>query len=238
MRTATSQPLILIVEDEPSLVTLLKYNLEQDGYRTAEAMDGNAALALVSRERPDLVLLDWMLPGLSGIEVCREIRRRPALHDLPVLMLTARTEEADKIRGLDVGADDYLTKPFSLPELRARVRALLRRTRPAGAKGRLAFADVVMDLAGRRVTRGGQAVHLGPTEYRLLQFFLQNAGIVFSRDDLLHAVWGSDINIESRTVDVHIRRLRQALNGDGEQPDLIRTVRSAGYAFGVDDDPQ
>jgi len=225
-----TKPLILIVEDEASLVTLLRYNLEKEGYRVCEAGDGEEALAVLAERKPDLVLLDWMLPSLSGIEVCRQLRRKPATRDLPVIMLTARGEEGDKIRGLNTGADDYLTKPFSLPELTARVRALLRRAQPVQQKGLLTWGDISMDLAAHRVTRGGRPVHLGPTEFRLLQFFMQHPGTVFSREELLDAVWGPDIYVEPRTVDVHIRRLRKALNCDTES-DIIRTVRAAGYAL-------
>jgi two-component system phosphate regulon response regulator PhoB len=232
MRAGEHRPLILIVEDEPALQGLLKYNLEADGYRTAEAGDGVEGLALVAKLKPDLVVLDWMLPGMPGLDVCRELRRRPTSKDIPVLMLTARAEESDKVRGLNVGADDYLTKPFSLPELLARIRALLRRAPPVASKGTLAFADLEMNLSQRRVTRAGAPIHLGPTEFRLLQFFLQSPGTVFSREELLHSVWGAEIYVEMRTVDVHIRRLRLALNGEDEgRPDLIRTVRAAGYAL-------
>jgi two-component system, OmpR family, phosphate regulon response regulator PhoB len=224
------KPLILIVEDEAALATMLRYNLEKEGYRVAEAGDGEEALTVVVEQKPDLILLDWMLPSLSGIEVCRQLRRKAATRELPIIMLTARGEEGDKIRGLNTGADDYLTKPFSLPELMARVRALLRRAQPAPQKGMLCFADVAMDLSAHRVTRGDRAVHLGPTEFRLLQFFMQHPGNVFSREELLNAVWGPDIYVEARTVDVHIRRLRQALNGDSDA-DIIRTVRAAGYAL-------
>jgi two-component system phosphate regulon response regulator PhoB len=187
-------------------------------------------LTVLAERSPDLVLLDWMLPVMSGIEVCRQIRRKPRTRDLPVIMLTARGEEADKVRGLNTGADDYLTKPFSLPELLARVKALLRRVQPAQTKGVLQYEDIVMDLTAHRVTRTGRHVHLGPTEFRLLQFLLQHPGCVFSREELLNAVWGPDIYVEPRTVDVHIRRLRKALNGD-EESDIIRTVRAAGYAL-------
>ncbi|MGE5545944.1 MAG: phosphate regulon transcriptional regulator PhoB [Solirubrobacterales bacterium] len=230
MTDTVNKPLILIVEDEQALVTLLQYNLAAAGYRTAVSADGTEGAELVAKLAPDLVILDWMLPGMDGIAVCREIRRRPVSRDLPVLMLTARAEEADKVRGLNVGADDYLTKPFSLPELLARVRALLRRAPPVAQKGSLAFADLSVDLAGRRVTRAGRAVHLGPTEFRLLQVLVQAPERVFSREDLLAAVWGADIHVEPRTVDVHVRRLRQALNGD-DLPDLIRTVRGGGYGL-------
>ncbi|TAN74314.1 MAG: phosphate regulon transcriptional regulatory protein PhoB [Magnetospirillum sp.] len=225
-----TKPLILIVEDEASLATLLRYNLEKEGYRVCEAGDGEEALTVLTERKPDLVLLDWMLPSLSGIEVCRQLRRKPATRDLPVIMLTARGEEGDKIRGLNTGADDYLTKPFSLPELMARVRALLRRAQPVQQKGLLTWGDIGMDLAAHRVTRAGKAIHLGPTEFRLLQFFMQHPGTVFSREELLDAVWGPDIYVEPRTVDVHIRRLRKALNCDTES-DIIRTVRAAGYAL-------
>jgi len=224
------RPLILIVEDEAPLATMLRYNLEKEGYRVCEAGDGEEALTLVAERKPDLVLLDWMLPSLSGIEVCRQLRRKPATRDLPIIMLTARGEESDKIRGLNTGADDYLTKPFSLPELMARTRALLRRAQPVPQKGPLSWGDIQMDLAAHRVSRAGRPIHLGPTEFRLLQFFMQHPGTVFSREELLDAVWGPDIYVEPRTVDVHIRRLRKALNCDTES-DIIRTVRAAGYAL-------
>jgi two-component system phosphate regulon response regulator PhoB len=224
------KPLVMVVEDEAALVTMLRYNLEKEGYRVCEAADGEEALTVLAEHSPDLVLLDWMLPVMSGIEVCRQIRRKPRTRDLPVIMLTARGEEADKVRGLNTGADDYLTKPFSLPELLARVKALLRRVQPAQTKGVLQYEDIVMDLTAHRVTRTGRHVHLGPTEFRLLQFLLQHPGCVFSREELLNAVWGPDIYVEPRTVDVHIRRLRKALNGD-EESDIIRTVRAAGYAL-------
>jgi two-component system phosphate regulon response regulator PhoB len=224
------KPLILIVEDEAALATMLRYNLEKEGYRVCEAGDGEEALTVVAERKPDLVLLDWMLPSLSGIEVCRQLRRKPNSRELPIIMLTARGEEGDKIRGLNTGADDYLTKPFSLPELLARVRALLRRVLPVPQKGQLTYGDIAMDLAAHRVTRGERTIHLGPTEFRLLQFFMQHPGNVFSREELLNAVWGPDIYVEPRTVDVHIRRLRKALNGDNES-DIIRTVRAAGYAL-------
>jgi two-component system phosphate regulon response regulator PhoB len=228
------KPLILIVEDEAALATMLRYNLEKEGYRVAEAGDGEEALTVVAERKPDLVVLDWMLPSLSGIEVCRQLRRKQGTRELPIIMLTARGEEGDKIRGLNTGADDYMTKPFSLPELMARIRAMLRRTQPVPAKGVLQFADIAMDLAAHRVTRADRAIHLGPTEFRLLQFFMQHPGNVFSREELLNAVWGPDIYVEPRTVDVHIRRLRKALNGDNEV-DFIRTVRAAGYALDMDE---
>ncbi len=224
------KPLVLIVEDEAALVTLLRYNLEGEGFRVAEANDGEQALVLAKEETPDIVLLDWMLPLMSGIEVCRQMRRIPATRDVPIILLTARGEETDKVRGLDSGADDYITKPFSPAELIARIRAVLRRSHPELEADSLAFEDLAMDLVAHRVRRGSREVHLGPTEFRLLRHLLQNPGRVFSREQLLDAVWGRDVYVEPRTVDVHIRRLRKALN-DGDESDLIRTVRSAGYAL-------
>ncbi|WP_119460472.1 phosphate regulon transcriptional regulator PhoB [Rhodospirillaceae bacterium SYSU D60014] len=223
-------PLILIVEDETALVTLLRYNLEKEGFRIAEARDGEEALLVAREQKPDLVLLDWMLPLLSGIEVCRQMRRMPETKGVPIIMLTARGEEGDKLRGLDSGADDYITKPFSPSELIARIRAVLRRARPATEGETLRYEDLVMDLASYRVRRKGRDVHLGPTEFRLLRHLLENQGRVFSREQLLDIVWGQDVYVEPRTVDVHIRRLRKALNGTADT-DLIRTVRSAGYAL-------
>jgi len=223
-------PQILIVEDEGPLVTLLRYNLEREGFAVSEASDGEEALLRAAEHRPDLILLDWMLPLLSGIEVCRRLRRLPNSANIPIIMLTARGEENDKVRGFDCGADDYITKPFSPVELIARIRALLRRARPELAAEQLEFADLVMDLAAHRVRRSDREVHLGPTEFRLLQHLMRNPGRVFSREQLLDAVWGRDVYVEARTVDVHIRRLRKALNGIGD-PDLIRTVRAAGYAL-------
>ncbi|WP_119679442.1 phosphate regulon transcriptional regulator PhoB [Indioceanicola profundi] len=229
------KPLILIVEDEVDLVTLLKYNLEKEGFRVAAANDGEEALLLANEQTPHLVLLDWMLPLMSGLEVCRQLRRNPKTREIPVIMLTARGEEADKVRGLNSGADDYISKPFSPTELVARIRAVLRRSSPALSEELLRFADVVMDLAAHRVRRDGRDVHLGPTEFRLLRHFMQHPGRVFSREQLLDIVWGHDVYVEPRTVDVHIRRLRKALNED-EFPDLIRTVRSAGYALDANAD--
>jgi two-component system phosphate regulon response regulator PhoB len=223
-------PLVLVVEDEAALVTLLRYNLEREGFRVAAARDGEEALLLAREQKPDLVLLDWMLPLLSGIEVCRQLRRMPEARSVPIIMLTARGEEGDKLRGLDSGADDYVTKPFSPTELIARVRAVLRRTRPAFNGEVLAYEDLTMDLASHRVRRGPRDVHLGPTEFRLLRHLMEHQGRVFSREQLLDLVWGQDVYVEPRTVDVHIRRLRKALNGEDEI-DLIRTVRSAGYAL-------
>ncbi len=224
------KPLILIAEDEAAVVTMLRYNLEKEGFRVCEAGDGEEALRVVQEESPSLILLDWMLPLVSGIEVCRRLRRSPDTRDTPILMLTARGEENDKIRALNTGADDYVTKPFSLPELLARIRALLRRSLPAQDDGTLTYADIVMDLASHRVSRAGKTLHLGPTEYRILQFLMQSPERVFSREALLKAVWGHDIYVELRTVDVHIRRLRKTLN-EGDLPDLVRTVRAAGYSL-------
>jgi two-component system phosphate regulon response regulator PhoB len=228
-----AKPIILVVEDEAPLLTLLRYNLEKQGFRVEEAADGQEALLRVAETKPDLILLDWMLPALSGLEVCRQIRRRPATRDLPIIMVTARTEDQDAVRALDIGADDYIAKPFAMEALLARIRALLRRSGAVPVKGRLTWQDIVMDQDAHRVTRGGRALHLGPTEYRLLEFFMQHPGRVFSREQLLDAVWGRDIHVEPRTVDVHIRRLRKAVNGDGDL-DVIRTVRSAGYALDVE----
>lgn len=227
---AAARPTVLVVEDEAALLTLLRYNLEKQGFRVDEATDGQEALLRVAEAKPDLVLLDWMLPSLSGLEVCRQLRRRPATRDLPIIMLTARAEDQDSVRALDLGADDYITKPFAMDAVLARIRALLRRTSTVTPKGRLSYQDLVMDQDAHRVSRAGRALHLGPTEYRLLEFFLQHPGRVFTREQLLDGVWGRDIHVEPRTVDVHIRRLRKAVNGEGEV-DLIRTVRSAGYAL-------
>lgn len=224
------KPVILLVDDEADLVTLLRYNLERAGLDVVTAPDGEEALAVMSERQVDLVLLDWMLPYLSGIEVCRQLRRNPATRNVPIIILTARAQETDRIRGLDTGADDYISKPFSTDELIARIRAVLRRVRPVLAGERLAFGDIEMDLAAHRVTRGGDGVRLGPTEYRLLRHMMEHPGRVFSRDQLIDAVWGLDIDVDTRTVDVHIRRLRKALN-DGGRPDPIRTVRSAGYGL-------
>jgi two-component system phosphate regulon response regulator PhoB len=224
------KPLILIVEDEAPLVTMLRYNLEREGFDVDEATDGEEALLRIAEHRPDAVLLDWMLPLVSGLEVCRQIRRAPATRSLPVIMLTAKGEEADRIRGLDSGADDYVVKPFSPSELVARLRAVIRRAQPDPADNVLRYADLAMDLTAHRVSRSGKAIHLGPTEFRLLRHFLQHPGRVFSREQLLDRVWGHDAELEIRTVDVHIRRLRKALNSTGGE-DLLRTVRSVGYAL-------
>lgn len=224
------KPLVLVVEDEAALATMLRYNLEKQGFRVEEAVDGQEALTRIAETSPDLVLLDWMLPAMSGIEVCRQIRRRPATRDLPVIMVTARTEEQDAVRGLNTGADDYIAKPFSMEALLARMRALLRRSNPVPSRGQLIFQDVSVDLAAHRVQRNGRPIHLGPTEFRLLEFFMQHPRRVFSREELLDAVWGPDIHVEPRTVDVHIRRLRKSINAKDEL-DLVRTVRAAGYSL-------
>ncbi len=230
-----AKPMVLIVEDEAPLLTLLRYNLEKQGFRVDEATDGQEALLRVAEARPDIILLDWMLPSLSGIEVCRQLRRRAETRDLPIIMITARTEDQDAVRALDIGADDYIAKPFAMEQVLARMRALLRRSGRVTTKGTLNYADLAMDQDAHRVTRAGRPLHLGPTEYRLLEFFLQHPGRVFAREQLLDAVWGRDIHVELRTVDVHIRRLRKAIN-QGNEIDLIRTVRSAGYALDADPD--
>jgi two-component system phosphate regulon response regulator PhoB len=225
-----TKPLVLIVEDEAPLVTLLRYNLETEGFLVCEAGDGEEALVQIAERKPDLVLLDWMLPLVSGIEVCRRIRRSRETRSLPVIILTARGEETDRVRGLDSGADDYVVKPFSPSELVARLRAVIRRAQPSVVDQLLRYADVAMDLTAHRVSRAGKPVHLVPTEFRLLRHFLQHPARVFSREQLLDRIWGHDSEIEMRTVDVHIRRLRKALN-DGGASDLLRTVRSVGYAL-------
>jgi len=225
-----TKPTVLIVEDEAPLVALLRYNLEKEGFQVCDAADGEDALVQIAERRPDVVLLDWMLPLVSGIEVCRRIRRSPETRALSIIMLTARGEESDRVRGLDSGADDYVVKPFSTSELVARLRAVIRRAQPSAGEEALHFADVTMDLGAHRVSRAGKPVHLGPTEFRLLRHLLRYPGRVFSREQLLDAVWGHDVYVEPRTVDVHIRRLRKALNAGGDL-DVVRTVRSAGYAI-------
>ncbi|MDP3173787.1 MAG: phosphate regulon transcriptional regulator PhoB [Phenylobacterium sp.] len=226
-------PNILVVEDEDALATLLHYNLEKEGYLVALSPDGEDALLQIQEKLPDLVVLDWMLPKISGIEVCRRLRQRTETRNVPIIMLTARGEESDRIRGLDTGADDYIVKPFAMSELIARIRAVLRRLRPGLAEDRLHRGDIIVDRVAHRVKRGGKEVHLGPTEFRLLDYLMQHPGRVFSREQLLDAVWGSDVYVEARTVDVHIGRLRKALN-DEAQADPIRTVRSAGYSLDLD----
>nr|WP_293948295.1 phosphate regulon transcriptional regulator PhoB [Sneathiella sp.] len=221
---------ILIVEDEPAMVELLRYNLESEGFDVVSAHDGEEGLLALEEEQPDLLLLDWMLPGVSGIEICRRVRRDAKQAGLPVIMITARGEEQDRVRGLDVGADDYVSKPFSPAELLARIRALLRRRNPDVGAEKLKVSDVELDLVAYRVRRGDRELHLGPTEFKLLRYFMERAGRVLTRDQLLDGVWGQNVYVEDRTVDVHIRRLRKALNEAGES-DLIRTVRAVGYCF-------
>ncbi len=221
---------VLIVEDEDALSTILEYNLAKEKFEVAIATDGEEGLLKVEEFGPDIIILDWMLPKVSGIEVCRRIRSKPETRNIPIIMLTARSEEADRIRGLETGADDYLTKPFSTAELIARVKAILRRIRPGLADDTVEYGDISVDRVSHKVSRGGKEIHLGPTEFRLLDHLMQHPGRVFSREQLLNAVWGSDVFVEVRTVDVHIGRLRKALN-KFKQGDAIRTVRSAGYAL-------
>ncbi len=224
---------VLVVEDEEAISHLLAYNLEKEGFSVAVAADGDEVLTAVDEARPDLVLMDWMLPNVSGVELCRRLRMRAETREIPVIMLTARGEEEDRVRGLDVGADDYVTKPFSMSELVARMRAVLRRTAPALAGDVATYADIVLDRQQWRVRRGKRDIHLGPTEFRLLDALMQRPGRVFSREQLLDRVWGHDVYVEIRTVDVHIGRLRKALNRRGDR-DPIRTVRSAGYSLDLD----
>ena len=227
------KPFIVIAEDEQAVSELLRYNLESEGYETAIANDGDEAMLLIDERIPDLMLLDWMLPKISGIEICRRVRTRQETANLPIIMLTARTEEADRIRGLETGADDYVTKPFSTNELMARVKAVLRRIRPALMDDKITVGDIQIDRSTHSVTRSGRDIHLGPTEFRLLEYFAQHPGRVFSREQLLDGVWGSDVYVEARTVEVHIGRLRKALKSEGGN-NPIRTVRSAGYSLRTD----
>ncbi len=221
---------LLLVEDDPALSELLQYRFEKEGYKVRTTPDGDDALVLASEEVPDLVILDWMIEGTSGLEVCRRLRRDKATAHVPIIMLTAREDEDDRVRGLEIGADDYLTKPFSPRELLARVSAVMRRIRPALAGEMIEAGDLKLDPVAHRVERLGTVLHLGPTEYRLLKFFMESPRRVFSRNQLLDGVWGTDSDIELRTVDVHIRRLRKAIEIDGAT-DPVRTVRSAGYAL-------
>jgi two-component system phosphate regulon response regulator PhoB len=221
---------ILVVEDEEPLIEVLRYNLEAEGYQVEAVARGDDADTRLRERTPDLVVLDWMLPGLSGIELCRRLRARPETRSLPIIMLTARGEESERIRGLATGADDYIVKPFSVPELIARVRALLRRASPERMADVLTFGDIELDRDRRRVSRGGREIELGPTEYRLLEFLMERPGRVFTREQLLDGVWGSEVYIDERTVDVHVGRLRKALNR-GHDADPIRTVRGSGYAL-------
>ncbi|GGE09436.1 two-component system, OmpR family, phosphate regulon response regulator PhoB [Gemmobacter megaterium] len=228
---AQRQPVVLLVEDESAQREVLTYNLEAEGFNVVSAVNGDEALLMVQEEAPDLVLLDWMLPNVSGIEVCRQIKARPETRSIPVIMLSARSEELDRVRGLETGADDYVVKPYSVAELMARLRTQLRRVRPAAAGERLVWQDILLDAAEHRVWRDSQPISLGPTEFRLLTTFMEKPGRVLSREQLLDRVWGRDIYVDTRTVDVHVGRLRKALMKQGGT-DPIRTVRGAGYSLG------
>lgn len=228
---AVDQPTVLVVEDELAQREVLSYNLEAEGFRVVKAADGDEALLQVEEQAPDVIVLDWMLPGVSGIEVCRRIKMRSELRRIPVIMLSARSEEVDRVRGLETGADDYVVKPYSVIELMARVRSQLRRARPSTVGERLEFEDIILDSETHRVTRDGQDLKLGPTEFRLLSTLIEKPGRVWSREQLLDRVWGRDIYVDTRTVDVHIGRLRKALCAHGGT-DPLRTVRGAGYALG------
>lgn len=221
---------ILLIEDDQSLTELIRYNLTKADFTIHCESDGEEGLYALEEISPDLVLLDWMLPNLSGIEICRRIRRNKVTQNVPIIMLTARADENDRVRGLDTGADDYITKPFSPKELIARIKAILRRIRPALSEETLIFDDIILDNTSHKVTRGGMPIHLGPTEFKILRYFMESPGRVFTREQLLDNIWGNNIYVEVRTVDVHIRRLRKALNGNNFV-DVIRTVRSAGYAL-------
>lgn len=225
--------MVLIVEDEPPQAELLSYNLEKEGFRVLIAQDGEEGLLMAQESTPDAIVLDWMLPGLSGIEVCRQLRGSTDTREIPILMLTARGEEEDRVRGIETGADDYVVKPYSPREVVARIKALLRRANPSLSSEALQYADIAMDLAQHKVNRDGRSIHLGPTEFRLLKTLMEKPGRVFSRERLLDLVWGRDVYVEDRTVDVHIRRLRKALNEGGGE-DVIRTVRGEGYAIDTD----
>jgi len=231
MAVKREQPTVLVVEGEPAQREVLAYNLEAEGFRAVRAENGDEALVLVDEETPDIIVLDWMLPNVSGIEVCRRLKTRPETRNIPIIMLSARAEEVDRVRGLETGADDYVVKPYSVVELMARVRAQLRRVRPAAAGLQLNYDDILLDSETHKVFRDGEALRLGPTEFRLLATFMEKPGRVFSREQLLDRVWGRDIYVDTRTVDVHVGRLRKALcqNGGG---DPLRTVRGAGYALG------
>ena len=228
---ATEQPTVLLVEDERAQREVLAYNLEAEGFSVARAADGEEALVLADETAPDLILLDWMLPNISGIEVCRQLKARTETRGVPIIMISARSEEVDRVRGLETGADDYVVKPYSVAELMARVRAHLRRARPSTVGERLEYEDIVLDSETHRVTRSGKSLKLGPTEFRLLATFMEKPGRVWSREQLLDRVWGRDIYVDTRTVDVHIGRLRKALCQHGGE-DPVRTVRGAGYALG------
>ena len=228
---SAEQPVVLVVEDEHAQREVLSYNLEAEGFRVAKAINGEEALLLLEEEAPDIVVLDWMLPNVSGIEVCRRIKLRPETRGVPVIMLSARSEEVDRVRGLETGADDYVVKPYSVVELMARVRAQLRRTRPAAVGQQLVYDDIPLDPETHKVFRGENTLKLGPTEFRLLATFMEKPGRVWTREQLLDRVWGRDIYVDTRTVDVHIGRLRKALCQHGGD-DPVRTVRGAGYALG------
>ena len=221
---------IFIIEDEPSIIQLVQHNLEKNGFIVSSSVNGNDGLKELKKFQPDLLLLDWMLPDLSGIEICKNIRKDNSFKNLPVIMLTAKGEEEDKIKGLNSGVDDYLTKPFSFNELMARIKAVLRRSNPNTVSDNLKFDDLMLDRIEKRVFRDGQEIKLGPTEFRLLDFFLTNPKRVYSRDQILESVWPNNVNVESRTIDVHIRRLRQSVNLKNKK-ELIRTVRSSGYSL-------
>jgi len=221
---------IFIIEDEPSIIQLVQHNLEKNGFLVSSSLNGNDGLKELKKFQPDLLLLDWMLPDLSGIEICKNIRKDNSFKNLPVIMLTAKGEEEDKIKGLDSGVDDYLTKPFSFNELMARIKAVLRRSNPNTVSDNLKFDDLMLDRIEKRVFRDGQEIKLGPTEFRLLEFFLTNPKRVYSRDQILESVWPNNVNVESRTIDVHIRRLRQSVNLKNKK-EFIRTVRSSGYSL-------
>ncbi len=228
---SVDQPRVLVVEDEPAQREVLAYNLEAEGFAVSRAGDGEEALMLIDEQAPDVIVLDWMMPNISGIEVCRRLKIRPETRSIPVIMLSARSEEVDRVRGLETGADDYVIKPYSVIELMARVRGQLRRVRPAATGERLEFEDIVLDATSHRVSRAETELRLGPTEFRLLSTFMEKPGRVFSREQLLDRVWGRDIYVDTRTVDVHIGRLRKALTQHGGA-DPLRTVRGAGYALG------
>ncbi len=225
------EPTVLIVEDEVAIVTLLRYNLEREGFKVHSTGDGEEAIVMVKEVKPDIIVLDWMLPSMTGVEICKQLRWNNETKSIPIIMLSARGEEGDRIRGLDSGADDYIVKPFSPAELIARIRAVFRRFRPVLTEKVLSYAGIEMDVTGHKITRNGVDVHLSPTEFSLLRYLMEHPGRVFSREQLLDSVWGHDIYVELRTVDVHIRRLRKGLDYDGNQVDIIRTVRSAGYAL-------
>ena len=225
------QPTILVVEDEPAQREVLSYNLEAEGFRVCKAINGEEALVMIDEEEPDVIVLDWMLPNVSGIEVCRQVKTKPDTRAIPIIMLSARSEEVDKVRGLETGADDYVVKPYSVTELMARVRSQLRRSRPALVGQVLTYEDIELDSETHRVTRDGSAIKLGPTEFRLLSTLIEKPGRVWSRDQLLDRVWGRDIYVDTRTVDVHVGRLRKALTSQGGN-DPVRTVRGAGYSLG------